>query len=409
MQYVNELLLFMEFILKKKNIIKIAIYIIIGIPLISTFLYYGTVVYDFPKPETFSGKNFYNPYENISGSAYKANLHCHSRGILEALKSTQKTANLEKEYAKRGYSVLTITNHNKITKVEASSKKFLFIPSYEFGRGFTRNHILVLGAKRTSALQFPYTQTVNHKQTLIDELRDDGQLISIAHPARSGYELSDMEKLSGFNCIEVSNFGNSSTAYWDILLSYGRAVWLTAGDDSHDVTSTRRTFRSWAWIFSDYLIRDSIISALRYGRSYAVSGENGNDKNKLVYCSVYDNLLDIKFENPADTIRLFGQNGKLLSLITNTNSIAYILDKTIKYIRTEAVTDKSVIYMNPIIRINGLYAPIREVPTIDWTATWLFRSILFLIHFTIFGLYYFSIKKIKRNKSAKFQPVLPKK
>jgi hypothetical protein len=390
----------MEFVLKKKNIIKIILYIVIGIPLLSTFLYYGTIVYDFPKPEKFSGRNFYNPYENISGNAYKANLHCHSRSIFEAHKSTQKTSNLEKVYRSKGYSVLTITNHNKITEVVSSSKNFLFIPSYEFGRGFTGNHILVFGAKRKSWLQFPYVQNINQKQTLIDELRDDGQLTSIAHPSRSGYELSDMESLSGFNCIEVSNFGNSSTDYWDVLLSNGRAIWLTAGDDSHDVTSTKRTFRSWTWVLSDYLTRDSIISALRYGRSYAVSGENAIDKNKLMSCTIYDNLLDIQFETAADTIKLFGQGGKLLSLIKNSNSAGYILDHTVKYIRAEAITDISTIYLNPIIRINGDYSPFREVPPVDSTATWLFRSVLFLIHFTIFGLFFFSKKKFNKKKIA---------
>jgi hypothetical protein len=399
----------MEFVLKKKNVIKIVLYIIIGIPLLSTFLYYGTNVYDFPKPEKFSGRNFYNPYENISGNAYKANLHCHSRGIIEAQKVTQKPSNLEKVYSAKGYSVLTITNHNKITKFNSTNKKFLFIPSYEFGRNFTRNHILVIGAKRKSWLQFPYAQNVNQKQTLIDELRDDGQLTSIAHPARSGYELSDMEDLSGFNCIEVSNSGKSSAAFWDILLSNGRAIWLTAGDDSHDITSTKRTFRSWTWVFSDYLTRDSIISALRYGKSYAVSGENGIDKNKLSSCSIYANLLDIQFETAADTIKLFGQDGELLSLITNSNSAGYILDHKVKYIRAEAITDNSTIHLNPIIRINGEYFPFREVPPIDWTATWLFRSVLFLIHFTLFGLYFFTKKKFKKNKIAKIQPNLSKK
>jgi hypothetical protein len=387
--------------LKKKNIIKIILYIVIGLPLASTFLYYGTVKYDFPKPEKFNGRLFYNPYEYISGNAYKANLQCHSQGILEANKSTQKPANLEKVYLAKGYSILTITNHNKITKYTSTNKKFLFIPSYEFGQGFTGNHILVIGAKHRSCLQFPYTQNLDQKETLIDELRDDGQLTSIAHPARAGYELSDMQKLSGFNCIEVSNFGHSATAYWDVLLSNGRAIWLTAGDDSHDVTSTQRTFRSWTWIFSDYLTRDSIVSALRYGRSYAVSGENAIDKNKLQLCSVYDNLLHIQFEKTVDTIRLFGQDGKLLSLVTNSNSAVYILDKSIKYIRAEATTDKSIIYLNPIIRINNDYSPFREVPPIDWTATWLFRSILFLIHFTIFGLFYFSKKKFNKNKITK--------
>ncbi|MEI6089783.1 MAG: CehA/McbA family metallohydrolase [bacterium] len=366
-------------------------------------------MYDFPKTEKFSGRNFYNPYENISGNSYKANLHCHSRGIFEAQKSTQKTANLEKVYRAKGYSVLAITNHNKITRATSTNKNFLFIPSYEFGQGFLRNHILVIGANHRSYLQFPYIQTIHHKQGLIDNLHDDGQLVSIAHPARSGYELSDMENLSGMNCIEVSNFGHSSTAYWDVLLSNGKPIWLTAGDDSHDITDTQRTFRSWTWIFSDYLTRDSIISALSCGRSYAVSGENAVDNNKLVSCSLYDNLLQIQFEHPADTIRLIGQNGKLLSLVTNSNSAIYIVGKSIKYIRTEAKTGNSTIYLNPIIRFKTDYFPYREIPPIDWGATWLIRSILFLIHFTIFGLLYFSWKKNKKNKLAQKRINLQKK
>lgn len=396
----------MELILKKKNIFKIILYIIIGVPLLSTFLYYGTVIYNFPKPVKFNGRNFYNPYENISGNAYKANLHCHSRGIIEAQKSSQKPANLQKVYSSKGYSVLTITNHNKITEATSSNKNFLFIPSYEFGRGFTKNHILVLGAKHKTWLQFPYMQNVNQKQTLIDELRDDGQLTSIAHPARSGYEIKDMENLSGFNCIEVSNAGKSSTAYWDVLLSNGRAIWLTAGDDSHDVTSTKRTFRSWTWIFSDFLTRDSIISALRYGKSYAVSGENAIDKNKLVSCSIYANFLHIQFEKPADTIKLIGQNGKLLWLLTNTNTAGYVLDRTQRYVRAEAITDNSVIYLNPIIRIKREYSYFRVVPPIDSGATWLFRSVLFLIHLTLFGLYFFLKKKLNKNTVSKKHPVL---
>jgi hypothetical protein len=394
--------------MKNKKILEIILYVLIGVPLLSTFLYYGTVVYDFPKAEKFNGRNFYNPYESISGKAYKANLHCHSKGFCEARKSTQKPENLQKVYSSKGYSILTITNHNKITKFVSPNKNFLFIPSYEYGRGLTKNHVLVFGAKHKTWLHFPYMQNVNQKQTIIDEVRDDGQLTSLAHPARSGYELEDMKSLSGFNCIEVSNAGKSSTDYWDILLSNGRAIWLTAGDDSHDITASDRSFRSWTWVFSDYLTQDSIISALRYGKSYAVSGIDGIDKNKLVSCTVYDNYVHIEFEKTADTIRLFGQNGKLIWLLTHTNQADYIIGINEKYIRAEAVTDHSVIYMNPIIRIKDTYKPYRDIPTTDTAGTWLFRSILFLIHFTIFGFYYLMKKKFNKNSTTKKQPSLYK-
>ena len=116
--------------------------------------------------------------------------------------------------------------------------------------------IHVLGLLFSDAAETPASEVRRYDcleipdQQLLDEMREAGQFVVLAHPHWSRMTPSDVLALTGFHAIEVFNTGcerlmhaGRADLHWDLLLQEGRRVWGVACDDTHGKTAKKRPLR----------------------------------------------------------------------------------------------------------------------------------------------------------------------
>tara|TARA_R110002072_G_scaffold302402_1_gene485100 strand:+ start:25303 stop:26433 length:1131 start_codon:yes stop_codon:yes gene_type:complete len=375
---------------------KIILSLVVFVFLFASIFYINTTIYNFPEPEAFSGDTIFNPYENLPDSSYRANFHAHS----VAWKSVTNGHNTEKDlfdgYTERGYDIAGISNYHKIS-VYAKPMTDLYVPVYEHGYNIFKSHYLAINSPTVSYFDYPLYQLTSHKQKIIENIKENGAMIAMAHPKfAGGRSFSDMQHLVGYEFTEVLNHYRISEEYWDEALSAGRLTWIMGNDDTHDIVN-EATFRIWNIIHSDVRHPDSVMQAMKQGQNYAISSKNELCDNLLESCSLVDSTISIRLTNLADSIVLKGQNGKVVHKVINSDSINYSFKATDSYVRMVAYNANSHLYMNPILRIEGASVPLNShvKAEVNFIKTWLFRIVAFFVSLTLL----FLIKRIwKRRK-----------
>ncbi len=362
-------------------ILKIIVSLILILLLIILFLYSGTTVYDFPKTTSFAGDQIFNPYENLPALKFKANFHAHSyswSGITHG-------ANTEKElydaYTNRGYDITCISNYHKIS---AYHKKLtdLYVPAYEHGFNIHKAHYLAINAKKVSFWDFPLWQNFSHQQTIIDVLRQNAEIVALAHPKfGGGRSFEGMQTLVGYHLTEVLNHYRNSEEYWDKALSAGKLSWITGNDDIHDLKDPE-IFKIWNIIYSDVAQRDTLMSNIKRGKNYAVESFEGLSDNSFISCIKQDDSSFLfTFENVVDTLVFIGQNGIVRQKIIAKNKANYSFRPDDTYIRVVAKNKNSNMYLNPLVKYSG--SNILHVSNIKANEkvlyTWLLRLSLFAV------------------------------
>jgi len=199
----------------------------------------------------------------------KGCLHCHSKNS-DGFLDPEAVASF---YESRGYRLLALTDHEKISGVkgfngvfqfgvEASRGKCMFGASY---------HIVALGVDDAKILD------VKDPQLFIDRVNEEGGLTFIAHPYWSNLTHEDLTQLEGYVGIEVYNTGcdvevakGYSTVHWDCLLSSGRKIWGIAVDDSHRyVIHPLDADGGWIWLNMDDPSPEAALKSIREGKFYS--------------------------------------------------------------------------------------------------------------------------------------------
>ena len=166
-----------------KVIKKIFLGIFILILMALLFQFVVNAKYSFPEPHAFKGDYLYNPYKGIDNSKWKrANFHAHARLYLGLTNgASNSNSQLDSLYKYFGYSIISISNYQNINTFESRNK--WFIPVYEHGYQYYKNHQLVINAKKVSWLDYFFRQSLNNKQFVIDQLKKDTTVIlTIVHP-----------------------------------------------------------------------------------------------------------------------------------------------------------------------------------------------------------------------------------
>ena len=382
----------------KKTIIKnkflIGLFLFISVILILQFVVNSK--YTFPEPRPFHGKYIYNPYRNIDNQKWeRANFHAHTRKFLDpAKKVARSTFLLDSIYRSFGYNIIGISDYQSINNYEIGNK--WFVPEYEHGYQYYKNHQLVLNAKKISWLDYPFRQTLNNKQFVIDQLKKDTTvLITIVHPAyRQALSNNDFKYLSNYNCLEIANHERLFNEFYDSILSNGHPVFVMADDDSHDMTDIKDICSSYNMTNTDQ-VKDSVIEALRTGRSIAVkfniSSYKTNEEKRVALAKlpeinaiIFDNdTLSIKLSQTVKTIKFIGQDGAEKIRMTDSSVGSCFFSKKDTYLRTEIECyDGTVYFLNPLIRWDGIrltyYAPsVNVLKTSVWRSA--FISLLLII------------------------------
>jgi hypothetical protein len=358
--------------------------ILLLIPVV--FFYLTCPIYDFPEPEPFSGPLIFNPYEGIDSlTPRKANFQVQSRawsGVTDGHKNSGEM--IYDRYRALQYEVITISDYMKINDFRKDEKDYVAV--YEHGYGLRKNHQVVIGATKVTWRDYPLFQTIHHKQHIIDILARHNEMVFIAHPRLyNGYSPDDFQFLTGYDGVEVLNAMMTSSQHWDAALSSGRYVTIMGNDDAHDVSIPLEVGHRCTYLFTGHLTGEAIIHALRSGKTYAADifrrpdetfeekEMSARDIQKLTRVVVTGDTLRIEADRQATEFRFIGQWGKLLGRVNNTNIADFIISENDTYVRTEiSFPDKNVLYLNPVVRYDGISVGIAEKADINMLKSWLF-------------------------------------
>ncbi len=339
------------------------IILVLLVAALAFFPYIFTNVYKFPAMKPFSGNEWYNPYADTSGKWLKANFHAHAIAWEGMTNGKLTPAQLDSVYRSLGYDFVGISDYHKITRAPGIMDEE-FIPIYEHGYSIFKRHQHPIGAKEVVHFDYPLFQSLHHKQDIIERLRPTSKLLAINHPEFStGYSPEDFQYLSNYTHIEILNHYRTSLAQWDAALTAGYPAFGYGNDDSHDQRKEDETGKFWTMVRSPSLLSNLILDALRKGNSIAVAGKRGVVDNELRYLKVHGDTLRLHLAQPADSIRLVGNNGEALATFTTVDSVNFPIQKVRTYVRAEVYNKLTTFYLNPVIRTEGIlpvYKPVKN-------------------------------------------------
>ena len=249
---------------------------------------------------------------NPSKTQFKANLHCHTN-LSDGNWTPQQ---VKEEYKKRGYSVVAITDHERlISHNDLTDESILFLTAYEaYIRNFpfdavtdaqshinlysktpenkmlyfTPNHTKYIPKDEWESVE--YHHLVEHREFSVDFLKkmiDDahqcGFLVCHNHPTWSFEDESIADAYE--NCFAMEIYNHSSYMgghnehnehFYDYQLNKGRKMALIAADDNHNARSVDDprcdSFGGITYILADKLDYENVITALENQEFYASCG-----------------------------------------------------------------------------------------------------------------------------------------
>ena len=242
---------------------------------------------------------------HLTGTWQKANLHAHGHAWGGVTNGRQTDEEVVQAYKQRGYAVAGVSNYASIAALNGVDT----IPLYEHGYNIPKIHQLAIGARSVVWLDFPFWQSLDQKQFIVDRVGAAAELVSLNHP-NTGYVDDDMRNLTGYQLMEIVNGPFPVEDLWDAALSAGHVVWALANDDAHDVTNLRRTFIAWNMIDAPSASAGDVISALRQGRTYAVSLVGDKADAELKSVEVGDSTISIASTGVPATYLFVGLPGQ---------------------------------------------------------------------------------------------------
>ena len=338
--------------------------VVLGLP------YACAPIYRFPEPARFSGEQLFNPYQHATGTWQRANLHAHGRAWLGITSGKQSNDEVVARYKSLGYSVAGVSNYHEIAAHEGVDT----IPAYEHGYNIGKHHQLAIGARQVDWVDFPIWQSRSHLQFIINRVAATSDLVAIVHPeSRNAYDDADLHELTGYHLIEVFNGKFPHDTAWDAALSSGRAVWGIGNDDNHDLENRERLGGAWTMINAPSASTPDVVAALKTGRSYAVVRTNETAADTVFHsATVTHRTLTVAVTGEPTTIDFIGQNGVVRRTVEEALSASYTFEPADTYIRTAIRAPRTTIYLNPVVRYDGVL-PL-PTATVDVVKTTLLRA-----------------------------------
>lgn len=386
---------------------KILLYFLLTLLLIFYLKYITCPVYNFQEGKPFSGDKIYNPYENMNpDNWHRGNFQIQSRAW-GGLTSGRGNSNekIHELYKSLGYDIIGTSDYMKIN--EFGMDKPGYVPVYEHGYNLKKRHQVLLGTKDVLWKDYLFFQTIHNKQHIINSLRDDNELIYLAHPLlHHSYEVNDMKILSNYDGIEVINNDRFSLHHWDAALSAGNYVTILGNDDAHDISNPDEIGHRCTFINSPTLHGKDILHSLKKGNAlgawiHRIEGESYEDKSKrvsirpeLLQLDVINDTLFIQVDSLASYIVFIGQDEKGLKTVSDCTETFYDIKKSDTYVRIEIhFPDKSIYCLNPVCRYDGTEPGKMPLPQINIYKTWLLR----IIGFATLALVVFNIIFLRRK------------
>ncbi|AMW03715.1 hypothetical protein GEMMAAP_00375 [Gemmatimonas phototrophica] len=373
-----------------------------------SLLYATAPLYQFAESRPFAGGRWYNPYGdlNATGRWQKASLHAHSVAWGGATHGGQSAEQVAAAYAQMRYDIVGLSNYHSMSAAEQTGT----FPVYEQGWNLQKSHRLAIGGDAVVWRDYPLGQTVHHKQDIINRLELTGAVVVLAHPAiREGHSVADLRQLSGYDALEVLNhFVSPATTEWDAALSSGRAVWVMASDDSHDIHGAGETGVNWTLVYTHSRETHAVRSAIRSGRTIGVHGVGGQAQLSFVSQQLFGDTLEVRARGPIAHIEFTGQDGATRTAHV-TDSLGVTIARAVArpddgYLRATVIGTGSdapeLLLLNPVVRWDGVILG-AAAATVDAPRTAAFRWIACCLYAAVFT----SVQARRRRRLPKAQPV----
>ena len=369
-----------------KKALKILVKIICVIVVLVTIPNYNSLIYKFGEPKKFEGNQFYNPYENLNDTWIKVNFHAHAKAYGGISLGENSAEEMLAKYDSLGYELACISNYGFVQDSIAGNK---YMPVYEHGFNLGWIHQLVINETDARPFDYPFYQNLNTKQFMIDRLKTENNLIVLNHPNhKKAYRTKDLKYLNNYDLIEgISEFAKS-IKQWDTALSFGHAVWVVGNDDSHDL-SDYHVGLAWNMINVKSTSNSSILESLKAGKTYATKGWLGQEMNRIKNLTVEDGYYKLKMQQKSDSIKIISDNGQVVSIATNVDSISYKIKPENTYLRTEIFETEpwngyTMMYLNPVIRTkDGKLIPHNNKNEVSYFLSVLYWLALLLIQLVL--------------------------
>ncbi|MFH0760802.1 MAG: hypothetical protein V2A67_04805 [Bacteroidota bacterium] len=377
------------------KIFKIVLKVLLGLAsillLVEMVIYFLAPIYIFEEPRPFSGTLWYNPYHDIDTAHWrKANFHFHTIRWAGITSGEGTEQDCYEQYKKLGYTVAALSHYQYITEFQKDSP--YYIPVYEHGFGVRKKHQVLLGSKEVLWFDYSFFQNLNHKQHMLNLLRKDNEIVTIAHPDwEEGYTTEDVKYLSNYDLMEIININWRSFKQWDAALSAGRPVFIQGSDDGHDIFNPYVVGRRCTYINSPTRNTADLMHNLKTGNAfgadiYMSDGESFEEKErlakkipKITAITIRGDTLRVKISNWARKVSFIGQDGKFKKVQFITDDGWYVLQPEDTYIRTEIQFFNkyggpgTMFYLNPVFWYDGTPPVNKLTATINWERTWIFR------------------------------------
>lgn len=319
----------------------------------------------------------------ISEKQYKANLHCHS--VLSDGKLTPEE--LKKLYKDNGYSVLSITDHERPHDHSAlSDDDFIMLSGYEayirpgheckydiyapelhinlFNRDPHNTDLICWNDNCVKYVKDPEERAAMHRygsceqreytpeyiNKFIETAKEDGYIVALNHPVWSLEDFSTLFDYKGFFSFEMCNgstFRNGlfeyNSALYDMFLRRGMKMYTHSADDNHNEAPVSSPAFDSCIGFTmintkdDVLSYDSVFEALENGTFYSSMGP------VIHRLEIKDGKAYIKTSDAARIALFFGGKSVKSAFPETTdgtiNYAEFDVPKSCNYIRF-TVTDK---------------------------------------------------------------------
>lgn len=370
-------------------------------------------VYSFRAPRPFQGPDIFNPYsalDTVQGWK-RANFHTHTRvkGPFppnEAEADAQETYDV---YESLGYDIVTFSNHNELTVHPFDPA--LQVNVYEQGYSPFKFHKLVFGSQKVIHWDPLLPILTSQMQFELDYLGKGSDFIQVNHPYRTiGLTQVDMEKLSGYEIMELDTHVSTQNEYWDQALSAGHYSFGLANDDLHHARNPHLIAIRCNFLCTPSARYEDLKHTLLTGCYYAmrvpdygngdwdIKREKNHQLPAIRQIGVAGDTIRMTLTQKADSIRINGQNHATLKLAQNTDSISYVLQAEEPYARLTAYfPGGEVIYTNPFARYDASAqeSPMNNAPQkVNVLLTVLFNLLLLAL---LAGTVYLLVKLYRRK------------
>lgn len=332
-------------------------------------------IYNFRAPRPFSGPDIFNPYASLDSTLgwKRANFHTHTRvsGPWPVNECPFDAAYTDSVYRSLGYDIVTFSNHNEIINHPYDAS--LQVNVYEQGYSPFKFHKLVFGSPSVRHWDPILPFLTSQKQFELDRLGKDADFIQINHPYRTNaFPRSQIEKLSGYQIMELDTHISTENEYWDWALTAGHYSFGLANDDLHHperhwLTAIRCNFLNTpSGRYED--LKQTLLGGCYYAMrvpdygdgDWEVKRQKNRELPSVEGIGLDGNTLYLTLSQRADSIRVNGAEHRTLAMAIDTCAIRYVLPETEPYARLTAFfPDGAVIYTNPFARYD---ARVQESP-----------------------------------------------